>query len=119
MGNRRSLSKLFRPESVALVGCEPAETKRVASWPLHNLLLHRSTGRVWPVTPRHSQIAGLTCRPSLTALPEIPDLALVMNGGPAVPDVLTEAETLGVGAAIVFGQVDDATRSWISEFVER
>jgi acyl-CoA synthetase (NDP forming) len=119
MGNRRDLSKLFRPESVALVGCEPVETQRVASWPLHNLLLHRSPVRAWPVTTRHRLIAGLACRPSLAELPEVPDLVLVMSGGPAVPEVLAEAESLGVGAAIVFGPVDDATRSWISGFVER
>jgi acyl-CoA synthetase (NDP forming) len=119
MDDAKCLIRLFQPESVALVGCEPREAVRVASWPLHNLLLHDSPVRAWPVTTRHKQIAGIPCHRSLAELPEVPDLALVMSGGNTVAEVLTQAEALGVGAAIVFGGVDDPTRAWIRGFVER
>ncbi|MFD1082282.1 acetate--CoA ligase family protein [Micromonospora andamanensis] len=119
MDGPRDLSKLFQPESVALVGCEPLEAERVASWPLHNLLLHASPVRAWPVSIRHREIAGIPCHRSLADLPEVPDLALVMSGSSTVPDVLTEADRLGVGAAVVFGGVDQETRDWIRDFVTR
>lgn len=99
----KDLTRLFKPRSIALVGCSPTASNKLASWPLRNLLLHDAPVELYPVNPRYSEIDGIACFATLHDLPVVPDLALVMVPALQVVDVLRSAESLGVPAAIVFG----------------
>jgi acyl-CoA synthetase (NDP forming) len=68
---------LFEPKSVAVVGASSDPTK-ASGLPLRNLINSKFTGKIYPVNPRASEISGLTCYPSVTDLPEAPDVAILM-----------------------------------------
>jgi acyl-CoA synthetase (NDP forming) len=56
---------------------------------------------VYPVTPRHRVIQGVTAYPDLASCPTRPDLALVAVPAPAVAGVVDQAGALGVRAVCV------------------
>jgi acetate---CoA ligase (ADP-forming) len=94
------LRALFTPESIAVVGASPDLAK-----PGGRCLAYLShvgyTGRVYPINPRYEEIGGLTAYPSLDALPEPPDLAVLLIPAAAVPDAITAAGRCGARSAIV------------------
>jgi acyl-CoA synthetase (NDP forming) len=91
---------LFEPQSVAIVGASSDPTK-ASGLPLRNIAKSKFTGRIYPVNPRASEIGGLTCYPSVSALPEAPDVALLMVDAKLSPEVLEECGRKGVKTAII------------------
>ena len=96
------LDPLLAPCSIAFVG---ASARRGA--PGHTMLdLNRGTaleGRLYPVNPRYSRIDGIDCYPSLDALPEVPDLAVLGLADRRLEGALFQAAAAGVRAAVIFG----------------
>ncbi|TCR62549.1 acetate--CoA ligase family protein [Bosea sp. BK604] len=91
---------LFKARSVAFVGLS-ADPQKLNGAPLLNLRRNGFTGRIYPVNPKYAEIGGLTCYPSITALPEAPDVVVVMVQAAQVPGVIAECGRRGVGAAVV------------------
>jgi acyl-CoA synthetase (NDP forming) len=91
---------LFEPSSVAIVGASSDPTK-ASGLPLRNLAKSKFTGKIYPVNPRASEISGLTCYPSVSALPEAPDVAILMVDAKLSPEVLEECGRKGVETAII------------------
>ena len=91
---------LFEPSSVAIVGASSDPTK-ASGLPLRNIAKSKFTGKIYPVNPRASEIGGLTCYPSVSALPEAPDVAILMVDAKLSPDVLEECGKKGVKTAII------------------
>jgi acyl-CoA synthetase (NDP forming) len=91
---------LFEPSSVAIVGASSDPTK-ASGLPLRNIAKSKFTGRIYPVNPRASEISGLTCYPSVSALPEAPDVAILMVDAKLSPEVLEECGKKGVKTAII------------------
>jgi len=96
---KSALDKLFNPESVAIVGATPKEGK-VGRAILENFIT-KFRGRVYPVNPSYSEVLGLKCYKSISELPETPDLVVIAIPAPSVPQVLREAASRGVPAAII------------------
>jgi acetyltransferase len=94
------LDALFRPSAVAVIGAseKPGKVGRVV---LENILRSGFPGRVYPVNPSHDTVLDLECYPSVSALPEAPDLAVIIVPAPAVRDVLEECGSRGVKAAVI------------------
>jgi acetyltransferase len=91
---------LFEPQSVAIVGASSDPTK-ASGLPLRNIAKSKFTGRIYPVNPRASEIGGLTCYPSVSALPEATDVAILMVDAKLSPEVLEECGRKGVKTAII------------------
>ncbi len=91
---------LFEPSSVAIVGASSDPTK-ASGLPLRNLAKSKFTGKIYPVNPRASEISGLTCYSSVSALPEAPDVAILMVDARLSPEVLEECGRKGVKTAII------------------
>ena len=66
------------------------------------LLKHGFPGRVYPVSPSHAEIEGLKAYASIAALPETPDLALVITPAHTVPGIIAECGAKGIRNAIVY-----------------
>ena len=96
----RNLDQLFKPSSVAVVGATPKEAS-VGHAILRNLLDGGFGGPIFPVNPKHTEILGLTCHPSLSAIGQPVDLVVVSVPIASVPSALEEGAKAGVGAAIV------------------
>jgi acyl-CoA synthetase (NDP forming) len=96
----RDLKPLLAPASIAIVGAS-GRPNSVAAQPLANLRARGFSRPIYPVNPQQADIAGLACYPSLEALPQVPDLVLVVTPAHHVLPALEEAARLGVRAAVV------------------
>lgn len=97
----RDLSPFFRPAAVAVIGAS-ADTGHIRGRIMAQLVKCGYPGRVFPVHPRESEIMGLAAYPSISAVPERVDLALIAIPAEAVAGVLEECAAAGVRAAYVF-----------------
>lgn len=95
------LSAVFRPRAIAVVGASDDPVK-IGGRPLAFLLRHGYAGRVFPVNPARASVQGLPAFPSIGAIPEAVDLAIVVVPAERVLESLEEAAAKGVRAAIVF-----------------
>ncbi len=95
------LRPLFAPRSVAVVGASPrswiAETVR------DNLRTMGSATRCHFVNPKYDELHGQPCYPSLEALPERPDIAVVALNPLRAASVTEAAAAAGVPAVIIPG----------------
>jgi len=91
---------LFEPQSVAVVGV-PRGLKAGQIF-LQALLNPGFRGRIYPINPNAEEIAGLRCYPSISALPETPDLAILVVPTEAAVSVVGECAERGVKAAVLF-----------------
>ena len=72
----RNLEHLFRPQSVAVIGASERE-RSVGAVVMRNLREGGFGGPLWPVNPKHKRIGDLRAWPSVDALPQAPDLAVI------------------------------------------
>lgn len=96
----RNLDHLFHPGSVAVIGATD-RPHSVGSIVMLNLMRGGFSGPVMPVNPKHDRIAGIPAFHDLSALPAIPDLAVVCTPAPTVPGLIEQLGALGTKAAIV------------------
>jgi acetyltransferase len=97
---RRPLDALFAPENVAVIGAteKPGSVGRTVLW---NLVSSPFGGTVYPVNPGRSNVLGIRAYPSIGAVPEQVDLAVICTPAAAVPDIVAQSVDAGVSAAIV------------------
>ena len=95
-----AVARLIQPRSVAIVGAS-SDPSRTAGRPLRYLLKHGYSGTIYPVNPRASEIEGVRCYPSVEALPEAPDVGLVLVGPDRVTESVRELARIGTPSAIV------------------
>lgn len=96
---RAQLARLIAPRSIAIVGASP----RPASFGMRTLEnLAHFKGAVYPVNAKYERIGDLACYPSLKALPQAPDCALLVVPREGVEAALREAVAAGAGGAIVY-----------------
>jgi len=94
------LQKLLRPRSVAVVGAS-ADPAKTSGRPVAYLQKHGFLGRIYPVNPKAVEIAGLRCYPDVRALPEAPDVAIVLLSAQHTQQAVRDLAEIGTGAAIV------------------
>ncbi|MDX1548596.1 MAG: CoA-binding protein, partial [Rhodothermales bacterium] len=97
---RQPLDAIFKPNGVAVVGASEREGS-VGRTILKNLIASPFGGVVYPVNPKRASVLGIRAYPSVTDLPEAPDLAVIVTPAPTVPGVVAECVEAGVRGAIV------------------
>jgi len=58
-------------------------------------------GTVYPVNPRRHSVLGIQAQPTIDAIPETVELAVIATPAATVPDLVADCAAKGVGAAIV------------------
>ncbi|HLE42916.1 MAG TPA: CoA-binding protein, partial [Methylomirabilota bacterium] len=96
-----ALERLFRPRSIAIIGASEDFTK-INGRPLKLLLDKEYPGKIFPVNPKYETLAGLRCYPSVAAIPEAVDLAIIAVPARAVPDAVQDCVAKRVPAAVIF-----------------
>ncbi len=96
----RNLEKLFRPESVAVIGASN-RPGAVGAVVMHNLLEGGFEGPILPVNPKQSAIAGVLAYPDVDSLPIPPDLAIICTPPEPIPSLIERLAANGTRAAIV------------------
>ena len=96
MGHIRTM---FNPKTVALIGAseKPGAVGRTI---LENLLTSKER-RIYPVNPQRESMLGVTCYPSIGAVPEHVDLAVVVTPARSVPLVMEECGQAGVDGVVI------------------
>ena len=96
-----ALDVLLAPRSVALVGASE-DVSRIGGRPLRYLRDSGFAGRVLPVNPKRETVQGLPAWPSISALPETPDTAILAVPAAATLAAVEECAARGVRSAMIF-----------------
>ena len=117
-GQLASIDKMLNPKSVAIVGATPR--MQYGGRMLNAMLKAKDNIRIYPVNPRaateheYEEIMGMKAYPSISDLPESPDLVGIVVPYNRVLDVLKESREKGAKSAIVisagFSERGDDTR---------
>ncbi|HRK75218.1 MAG TPA: CoA-binding protein, partial [Rhodothermales bacterium] len=98
--NRRNLNAFFNPKSVAVVGATDREGS-VGRIIMENLQNEVFKGKVFPVKPSRTTLMGLPCHPSLAALPQTPELTVIVTPATTVPALVQECAEKGCRSIII------------------
>jgi acetyltransferase len=94
-----SIDKMLNPRSIAIVGATPR--MQYGGRFLAAALKAKDRVRVYAVNPRYDDIMGVRSYPSVTSLPEAPDVVAIVVPWDQVLDVLQESSAKGAGSAVV------------------
>ncbi|MEK7318017.1 MAG: CoA-binding protein, partial [Pseudomonadota bacterium] len=97
----QDLQPLLRPRSIAVIGAS-TQPEKVGGMPIRLLGELGYAGRVFPVNPGADTVQGLRAFPTVEAIGEPVDLAIVAVPAPAAPDVMAQLGRAGTRAAVVF-----------------
>lgn len=92
---------LMEPTGVAIIGASQ-DFSTINGKILKYLLKHNYQGKIYPVNPKYQEISGLACYPSVEAIPEQVDLALIAIAAARVPRILRDCGKKGIKRAIIF-----------------
>src|SRR3569832_692185 len=95
-----NLINLLRPRSIDLIGASdhPGQMGQ-DTW--RNLRNAGFKGALYAVNPNHATLDGAVCYPNVAALPEAPDLAVIVPPAKTVPDIAAELAAKGAKSAVV------------------
>ncbi len=86
---KQDLHDLFYPRSIAVIGASGTPGK--LGWNVFtNLVSHKFQGKLYPVNPRADEIHGCKAYPSISAIPEPVDVAIILVSAGITPDVVEE-----------------------------
>jgi acetyl coenzyme A synthetase (ADP forming)-like protein len=96
----RSMARLLEPRSIAVIG---AGRRRgtIGHELLRNLLQGDFEGPVYPVNPSASHVASIRCWPSVKAIPDDVDLAVIAVPEAAVEQAVEDCGAKGVSSLVV------------------
>lgn len=96
----RTLSKIFRPKRIALIGVSN-NPDSVAGIALKNLVGGGFQGVVYPINPKYEAVMGITCYPDVKSVPNPPDLAVIATSAHRVPGLIKECGEAGIQGIII------------------
>ena len=94
------IGKLLWPKSVAVVGAS-SDTSGLRGRILEIILSHPYEGKVYPVSRSAKEVQGLKACPSVEALPEPVDLAILIVPAQYIPAELERCGRAGIKAAVI------------------
>lgn len=97
---KEGLRKLFQPRSIAVIGATE-EVGRVGTALWENLAHSALSVTVYPVNPNRKTVFGAASYPSILAIKEKIDLAVIATPAVTVPKIIDECAKAGTGSAII------------------
>lgn len=96
----KRLDCIFKPRSIAVIGASDTFRK----W--GTLMVERPLktgydGAIYPINPRKNEILGLAAYPSVAAVPDNIDLAVIATPAATIPGILRECARKGVKGAVI------------------
>jgi len=116
--DRHPLDPIFRPRSVAVVGAS-RNPGSIGHAILHNLLFGHFNGAIYPVNPHASVVHSLKCYPSVAAIPDPVDLAVVVVPRDLVEGAVDDCLAHGVMGLVVISAGFSETGEEGARFEER
>ncbi|HIG68355.1 MAG TPA: CoA-binding protein [Porticoccaceae bacterium] len=100
MSNHR-LQSLVNPASIAVLGASQ-KSGTVGNEVIVNLRKGGFEGPIHPINPGYEEVEGFTCYPTLTDLPEQPEMVIFAISDQCVETALDEVIALGIPACTIF-----------------
>ncbi|MBC7924058.1 MAG: acetate--CoA ligase family protein, partial [Bryobacteraceae bacterium] len=94
------LHSFLHPRSIAVVGASDAVGK-AGHTIMVNLFAASFPGEIYPVNAGRNQIMGRKAYPSLSSLPETPELVVIATPAATVPHIVDECADLGIPAVLI------------------
>lgn len=94
------LDRLFKPQSIAVIGAS-TDPQKAGHVVIRHLLAGQFKGPILPVSPHNKAIAGVLAYPDISSLPLSPDLAIICTKRERVLPLIEELGKKGTGAAII------------------
>jgi len=94
------LEVFFKPRSVAVVGATAKEGS-VGRSVLWNLISSPFDGTVYPVNPKRRSVLGIRAYPSIKAIPDPVDLAVLITPAESIPGMIEECAEVGASGAVI------------------
>jgi len=95
-----SLEVFFKPKQVAVIGATEAKNS-VGRTILWNLISTPFGGTVFPVNPKRPSVLGIKAYPSIAAVPQKVDLAVIVTPASTVHSLIEECVAAGVKGVII------------------
>lgn len=95
-----SLSKLFDPSAIAIVGAS-RDPSKIGSQILRNVIGYGFKGKIYPINPTVDELMGLKCYPKVSDVPDRVDVAVISVPSDRVPAVIDDCGRAGVKFAVV------------------
>lgn len=98
--SRIELDRLLHPERVAVLGASD-DLSKFGGRIMHFLSRHGFAGDIYPINMRRDQVAGRKAYPSVSAVPQAPDVAIMAVPSETLLAQLSEAADAGVGCSVI------------------
>ncbi|MFZ1720452.1 MAG: acetate--CoA ligase family protein [Candidatus Moraniibacteriota bacterium] len=95
-----SISSLFRPESIVIIGASTT-VGSVGNDLTHNILFGGYQGEVFLVNPKATKLFNRKCFSDVTEIEKTPDLAIIIVPAKVVPAVLRAVGVKGISSAVI------------------
>ncbi|MCM2347001.1 MAG: acetate--CoA ligase family protein [Acidovorax soli] len=95
------LEALLNARSVAVIGAS-ADPAKISGRPIAYMRARGYTGAIYPVNPGREEVQGLRCHPSIAAIGQPVDLAIIGTAAAHVEGAIREGIAAGVKAFVVF-----------------
>ena len=96
-----SLAPLFRPNSIAIIGASTDPTK-LGTIPLVHMKTSGFKGPLYPINPRAATVQDVPAFPSILAVPEPVDLAIIAVPEAQAIQAMRDCASKGVRAIVLF-----------------
>jgi acetate---CoA ligase (ADP-forming) len=94
------LDSFFAPESIALIGAS-RDLEKIPGRLLSMLRKNEFPGKLYPINPNYGEIDGLKCYPTIAAVGQPIDLAVVIIPARAVLGALEQCAAAGIKNAVI------------------
>ncbi|MCX6265919.1 MAG: bifunctional acetate--CoA ligase family protein/GNAT family N-acetyltransferase [Bacteroidetes bacterium] len=98
--NIHKLNNIFNPQRIALIGVT-TNPNSVSGKVLINLVSGGFRGVVYPVNAENEAVMGIPCYPDVTALPKVPELAIICTAAEKVPGIVKQCGDFGIRGIII------------------
>jgi acetate---CoA ligase (ADP-forming) len=98
--SQHPLDSIFKPKSIAIIGASRKKGS-IGREILHNLMEYEFNGKIFPVNPSADVIHSIKCFPSVSAIPDPVDLAVIVVPKAQVLDSVAECGQKGIRGLVV------------------
>ena len=115
----KKLNRVFRPQSVAIVGGSPVPNK-IGNVLMKNFLDSRFMGKLYAVNPKYEEVLGVPCYPSVLKIPGSVDCVIVATPAETVPQIIEDCGKKKVGGVIVLsGGFEEVGRQDLADALKK
>ncbi|WP_152086728.1 bifunctional acetate--CoA ligase family protein/GNAT family N-acetyltransferase [Pseudoalteromonas sp. A25] len=96
----KQIGQFFNPQSVAVIGASNSP-ERAGFVVMRNLLQGGFKGPIMPVSPTNKAVHGVLAYPSITALPQVPELAVICTNKNTLETLLQQLAEIGCKNVVI------------------